>query len=155
MSGVPAPVTFPELIFGLPGPIGVDLDLVQSILSVQLRQMNYESTPIKLTDEMRQFEVDDVAPAPESEDLFTTYNWKMNYANALRKKYGSADTLARIAIKAIRLAREELTGSESSPKESRAYLVRQLKRPEEVTLYVVYMVASSSWCLLMLQRQKG
>ena len=130
MSEVPAPVKFPELIFGLAGPIGVDLDLVQSILSAQLRQVNYESTPIKLTDEMRQFEVDDVAAAPESTDLFTTYNWKMDYANALRKKYDSGDTLARIAIQAIRSAREGLTGNESSPKELRAYVVRQLKRPE-------------------------
>lgn len=78
-------------------------------------------------------------------------SYKMSHANALCRKHDSADTLMRFAIRAIRRHRASVNASKITSKEksdvfdesprpedivlpNTAYIIRQLKRPDEVLL---------------------
>lgn len=134
-----APLDYPELIIGIAGPIGVDMDLIARSMDVALRELGYTSELIKLTTEMERFPITD--PNLQAEvskwqgaDTFNTYMRKMSQANALRKQYDDAAVLARIGIDAIRECRARETKNNEVVRSKHAYLVRQLKRPEEVAL---------------------
>src|SRR5262249_44419744 len=109
MSASPTKVlalTFPELVIGIAGPIGVDLDQIAASLSNGLTVVRYSSALVKLTGRFP------VKPEllPELErwkgtDTFNTYMRKMSQANALRKQNDGPAVLARIAIGAIQLKR--------------------------------------------------
>jgi cytidine deaminase len=136
----PAPLDYPELVVGLAGPIGVDLGLIESCVTAALLDMEYESTPIKLTVEMDRFDITDEGGQKEvqrysGEDAFNSYMGKMSYANALRKQHKDAAFLARIAIQTIQTRRAEKAGDLRRVQSKHAFLIRQLKRPEEVDLF--------------------
>jgi deoxycytidylate deaminase len=134
-----SPLDYPELIVGIAGPIGVDLDLIARRLGAALLSVGYNSELIKLTTEMERYPITDakllaeVARSPGG-DTHSTYMRKMSAANALRKQYADPALLARIAIDTIRERRSRVSGSIEKVCPKRAYLVRQLKRPEEVSL---------------------
>src|SRR4051812_8702016 len=44
---------FPDLVFGLVGPIGVDLDYIQTAISDALRSFNYDTETLRITEIMR------------------------------------------------------------------------------------------------------
>lgn len=131
-STTSAPVLFPELVFGLAGPIGTDMTSIGEILEGCLALVNYTSSTVKLTDEMQRISVSRMKK-PKL-DLASQYNWKMDYANAVRRKLGYADAMARVAISAIQRFREEETRSWEKPRTNHAYIIRQLKLPQEVNL---------------------
>lgn len=127
-----SPVKFPELIIGIAGPIGVNIEALCETIATSLKQVEYKHELIKLTDEMPRFEPDkaeETAP-----DHYHQMMWKMDRANALRLHFCSPEVMARIAIQAIREIRTSKTGSVDTPKPSVAYIIRQLKLPQEVTL---------------------
>ena len=146
-----SPVPAPELVFGLVAPIGVDLGLVSDVLGLMLKEVLYEARVFRVTDLMREIPLD----LPLNEGPYVeTYRQRIAYANALRQKIGN-DGLAALAISAIRAFRSmerqrlaELGGSapdrnvvadaderdEEAPLPNQAYIIRQLKRPEEVAL---------------------
>ena len=132
------PLEYPELIVGVAGPIGVDMDLIARSLETALKEVGYSSELIKLTTEMERFPVTDsllkaeIAKWPGL-DTFNTYMRKMSQANALRKQYDDAAVLARIAIDALHACRRREVGPDGI-RSKHAYIVRQLKRPEEVAL---------------------
>lgn len=132
MNTTIAPVEFPELVVGIAGPVGVDIDELTASITSCLDAVNYESQLIRLTSEMDRFGKPKGSPA--GPDLFSQITWKMDCANEIRAAFGRADTLARIAIQTIREFRRSFTHSESETAPSRAYIVRQLKLPEEVQL---------------------
>lgn len=135
----------PELIFGLVAPIGVDLDMVTEQLVAKLREMNYTANEFRLTTLMRELPiVHELRDSP----YVQSYKDRISFANEARKRYGD-DALAALAISAIRSFRAELRESEpldagssegasdqpeELPVSGRAYIIRQLKRPEEVAL---------------------
>jgi len=124
---------FPELVIGLAGAIGVDLERLAGSLNESLSRVGYQTAFIKLTDEMQRLKIAETKKKLNA-DIFSQYQWKIEYANALRREYKHADLLARIAVVAIRQLRSTFTNEENVPAEKMAYIVRQLKRPEEVTL---------------------
>jgi deoxycytidylate deaminase len=142
MSASPAEVralTFPELVIGIAGPIGVDLDQIAISLGRALATVQYTSELVKLTTEMERFPVtkEDLQQDLgdwKGTDTFNTYMRKMSQANALRKQNGDPAVLARIAIDTIQLRRADHTGDAHKVRSKHAYIVRQLKRPEEVAL---------------------
>ncbi len=85
---------------------------------------------MKLTREMLEYSADIAAPKS------TAYNdqiaHKMDYATALCRKYDGPSTMALVAIDAIQRFRKEKTGSINAPAAKTGYVIRQLKRPEEV-----------------------
>lgn len=133
----------PELVIGLVGPIGVDMDMVSAQVSLALRGIGYTPVDFRLTKLMRQVavpvEIDDGA------DPASHYGSRIDYANAVRSKCEDDAALAAIAIAAIQAYRDQenkkqgRTGDGKAlpsemPLEAHAYIVRQLKRAEEVSL---------------------
>lgn len=131
-------ISHPELIFGIAGAIGIDIDAINRTLSDALKAVGYKSILIRITDEIAN-EVTDVLK-PVSADFGSEISYKMTHASAVCRKYGAADTLMRFAINGIRRHRREVAKDDPhEPPEEQvqagtAYIIRQLKRPEEVHL---------------------
>jgi cytidine deaminase len=134
------PKEFPELVFGIVGPMGVDIQAICDSLSAALHAVSYASHTIHLTKEMLQedrykLQRHPVQP-PAAHDFYSDVNFKINYANALCKEFGDPATMARIALRAIGDVRSAVTGKRNAiAKSPAAYIVRQLKRPDEVLLF--------------------
>ncbi|CAH1656802.1 Deoxycytidylate deaminase [Hyphomicrobiales bacterium] len=135
----------PELIFGIVAPIGVDLDMVTEQLIAKLREMEYATNELRLTKLMRELPIrQPICDTP----YVQSYKDRISFANEARKRYGD-DALAALAISAVRAYRAQIHETEpvesgtpedagETPEErpvpGRAYVIRQLKRPEEVAL---------------------
>ncbi len=140
--------TAPELVFGLVAPIGVDLALVTEVLEQTLLEVGYIARQFRLTELMKE--------VPTSITLKETpyvksYRTRIAYANEVRRKLGN-EALAVLAISAIRSFRadERRTANsaasgdalepstdetdEEAPLPNQAYILRQLKSPEEIAL---------------------
>ena len=121
---------FPELIFGIAGPIGVDIESICDSLANALRAVRYRSEVIHLTREMMKYE-----PSARPAKFYTDILYKIRYANALCEEMTDAAALARAALRAIAIRRAMLPGGKlQQPVASTAYLIRQLKRPDEISL---------------------
>ncbi len=127
-------VTHPELIFGLVGPIGVNMDDVQASLAEALKQVGYHTKLIHLTEVIgSQREL--IEP-----NLGTVYGQKIETANLFCRTAENGAALAGVAITEIRKFREANTLEEAAeggtipaiPKQ--AYIIRQLKRADEIKL---------------------
>src|SRR4051812_18449528 len=131
-------VEFPELVIGIAGPIGVDVDAITEGIVVALVPLGYRAIAIKLTAEMLQFEAD--VAEPSLHDFYSDTKFKMDYANKLCEKYDARSIIASIGIRAIHNTRRSANASRGSATDpdallqKTAYIVRQLKRPQEVEL---------------------
>jgi deoxycytidylate deaminase len=142
---------FPELVFGLIAPIGVKLDQVIHAINETLDGVGYKAENLRITDLMQEIKLEFALDAKAAID---SYKQRIAYANELCRLFGS-DVLARLPISAIRTLRltywkkEEPTQTENfsdielqayedrlseKPIPKRAYIIRQLKRPEEIQL---------------------
>jgi deoxycytidylate deaminase len=130
------PTDLPELIFGIAGPVGVDIVAICDSVANALRNVGYEAHLIHLTKEMMQYELrtHNVTP-PADSNFFSDVLFKIEYANALCAEAEDSATLARISLRAIFNKRMELAKAyERLPPNPTAYIIRQLKRPDEVKL---------------------
>jgi deoxycytidylate deaminase len=162
MNEVLRPIAAPELVFGLVAPIGVDLDIVVDSLKSALDAVGYDADEFRLTRLMQEVPIG--KPAPDDISV-ESYKQRIEYANDVRKMLGK-DALSVIAMSAIRAFRESTHGKTRQRKTRRraaiplktaeeyalagqAYILRQLKRPEEVdTLRRVYgrqFILVSAW----------
>jgi hypothetical protein len=153
----PMPVNkAPELVFGLIAPIGVDLEVVSEVLDTTLREMRFQAHVLRVTQLMREIGIEPPvmsfdASLPEG-SFVRSYRDRIAHANKIREVLRCDFALAALAISAIRAFRreerqrrfdekaavEERPSEEEPPEEepipSQAYIIRQLKRPEEVML---------------------
>lgn len=146
MADEPRAITYPELVVGIAGPIGIDVEAISQEVERALSEVGYGSRTIRVTDEMMRYPAPGVAQ--EGSDHFSAMMFKMDYANRLCADADDAALLMRIAIQAITLIRQEelppSTSEEPTPEQiiegheevlpATAYLIRQLKRPSEVAL---------------------
>src|SRR5277367_2345414 len=91
-------VQLPDLIFGLVGPIGVDLNYITQSISDSVASFNYTTYPISITDIMQELVTDVII---DESEVSNSYKTKIEYANELRRRYDSNDILAALAISAI------------------------------------------------------
>jgi deoxycytidylate deaminase len=136
MGSVPDSPAGPELIFGIAGPIGVDILAISDSLQSCLRAVRYDSEVIHLTKEMM-IDVALTSPPrkPVETDFYSEVNYKIEYANQFCKEFGDAAALGWVALRAISRRREKLSGyPKKPPTTSTAYVIRQLKRPDEIAL---------------------
>jgi hypothetical protein len=139
------PSPTPALIIGLVAPIGVDLETVVDTLTELLRETSYRASLFRVTSRMREVPT---GLSISSDPYVLSYKSRTAYANAFCARLGE-DALAAMAISAIRAARPDIWKSqyerglpqlppeafvEETPVPSQAYIIRQLKRPEEVRL---------------------
>lgn len=158
-----AMIRFPELVIGVAGPIGIDIDTICGAIAEALRAVSYSSATIKLTDEIQ--DISSSIKKPVRKDFYKLMNFKMDHASELCRSRKDSAFLMRVAIAAIRRERdvfvEQGKGLLSSPDFQEiseepeeaplsamyehigatdqvahqvAYIVRQIKRPAEVMM---------------------
>lgn len=126
-------LSHPELVIGLAGPIGIDIEGMAEEVGRALEQVGYTHRAIRVTDLMRKYAAPGVEQA--GPDYFSAMNYKMDYANKLCELAGSPEALMRVVIEGIRDSRADVlaaTKSSATVAAANAYVIRQLKRPEEV-----------------------
>lgn len=131
------PLSRPELFFAVTGAVGTDVSLVCAVLEEVLREVQYlDSKTIRLSDLLRLFATFQhipVAPADVRTERL------MNAGDDLRDAFQRGDAMALLAVAAIRNQRKRITGDEKRPALGQAYVLHQLKHPDEVrTLRRIY-----------------
>lgn len=126
-------LSHPELVIGLAGPIGIDVEAMAEEIGRALDQVGYRHKSIRITELMMRYQTG--VHKPDSSSYFSSMNYKMDHANKLCELAGSADALMRLAIMGICEHREAIVseiGTDAKIPSDTAYIIRQLKRPEEV-----------------------
>lgn len=130
-----------ELIFGLVGTVGTDLDWLSRTLSDCLRAAQYKNvSQIRLSNYLARFRLSDAAGKPirlrlTPEDL--RIRTHMNAGSALRRRL-EGDALALLAIEEIYSARKAKVCATCNhldfpaPRPGTAFILRSLKHPDEV-----------------------
>lgn len=136
----------PELFFGLVAPIGTAIDIVQNELEFTLKQFDYNVHLINvselISDIINEFEIHNQTSILEKP---STIRDKINAGNAIRKETSRSDFLAMAVVNKICKIREEIRGGKGDavvgsyptqliPIEKTAFIIRQLKRSEEIDL---------------------
>lgn len=126
------PKPHPELVFGLVGPVGVDLEPVIAVLRRELVAVKYSVNAIQLSRQIEQFFGTDHSHETEDKRISKL----MDEGTQLRHHSERGDAVALLGIAEIRrIRREELDGRY----EYNAFILRSLKHPQEVeTLRNVY-----------------
>lgn len=123
------PIKYPELVFGLVGPIGTDMMLIESVLRKELQKLEYKSVPIHVSDLFPEIPTGiELLQNPIEE----RYRSLMNAGNAIREVTQRMDALSLLSVSKIRTERERLTKNRTIPAEKVAYIINQIKRPEEI-----------------------
>lgn len=131
----------PELIFGLVGPIGCDMDCAEAELSSALRSVRYEPYVINLSDSIERF-ISEIQPARLP---LNTIIKKIDAGNVVCQTFKNNSILAIDAVHQIREIRRRVNEAkkvqkpendtlENIPAPRIAYIIRQLKRVDEVKL---------------------
>jgi|GEM_PF-6485528 len=121
----------PELVIGLVGAIGTDLEAVAKALSTALMvEANYEARTLRLSSLLHEIEGLD-SPLSQRGDKLRYYKEHMRAGTVLRRKMNRADAMAWLALSAIRQERIEMLMAERRGTR-RAFILHSLKRKEEV-----------------------
>jgi cytidine deaminase len=120
-----------ELVIGLVAAVGIDLGELVTELRAVLSEFGYQSRDLHLTDAFGDLPWEEaLVKAPYDERIWSY----MDAGDALRQKWARRDAMALIAALQIAVTREELTGDQERPAARTAYVLRSLKRPEEIAL---------------------
>lgn len=122
--------TRPELFFGLVGAVGSDLDLVVDSLRKSLKQVQYKTEVISMSQLLHSIDkyhhLSTIAKEDERIDLH------MDAGNDFREDTKLKDALALLSIVKIWDLRRKKTGSPNIPLNKTAYVFRSLKHPAEI-----------------------
>ena len=122
-----------ELVFGLIGAIGTDLEMVQEALMRKLKSVGYDAVVIRMSDLLRDtLEADRDSTFPVRSDA-DYYDRAMTAGNDFRTRLDRADAMAGLAIASISVRRkkDQIAGAQGS---KRAFILHSLKRSEEIRL---------------------
>jgi len=122
----------PELIIALVCPLGARIEVLQSAIHKEMERYGYVCENIHVSELLASFPCWE-AQADGEPDEHARIKHRQDQAFQVRRTFGEA-ALARAAIGAIRDKRRALSGDPDKPAGSRAYILRQLKHPEEVRL---------------------
>lgn len=131
-------IAFPELVIGVVGRMGVDTIEAAEWIEAILHQLHYSSHTIKLTDYLHEVNLGSLGVTLEDTPLDARYRTRIAACNKVRELANRKDFFASVAISGIVGKREtELSNSDKSKRT--AYIIDQIKRPEEaVALRQVY-----------------
>jgi len=130
----------PELFFGVAAPIGCDVDSVTGALEDALKSVDYEVVHIRISNG-----IVDLLHFKDNKDFdLSTTEGKIDGGNKVCQLYNDNSILSAKAIKDIRIRRQDLNeqrkifvpevSPQDIPVKRCAYIIRQLKRIEEVDL---------------------
>lgn len=124
-----------ELVIGLVGAVGTDLDLVATDLQIALRAHDFDSEEVRLSALLADLQWTEDLPAEPLDRHIWTH---MDAGNKLRLSWNRGEAMALLALTEIAAIREEKNAERSAaPTESLerfAYILRSLKHPKEVEL---------------------
>lgn len=122
---------FPELIIGIVGGVGTEMEHVVSALTASLSTIGYSADQIRLSSLLRDLPKYSNLPIRYRDQYLESH---MSAGDKLRSVCGN-DAVALLGVGKIRYLRELNT----DPKMGHAYIIRSLKNPEEVkTLRNIY-----------------
>lgn len=126
----------PELVFAIVGATGTDHHTVAQALSGCLNDVGYQSEQIRVVDLLKRLDKYTGLPdSPEGERIKT----RMDAGDDFRVRTDRLDALAAFSVTEIAERRQAITGDSERPAEGRAFILRSLKRTEEVdTLRRIY-----------------
>ena len=131
------PELSPELVVGLIGAIGTNMEAVITSLTQAFMTVGYEVQNIRLSDYLSTLKPagrkTPIREKGEKEQTDKYYKNRMDAGNAFRAQADRADAFAFLAASAIRDKRIDFTGDHKKPRASVAYVLRSLKRKEEIT----------------------
>lgn len=119
----------PEIYIGLITPLGAPSDELEDALKSELARYSYHSHPIRLSKLLERLE--DGLPRHSDERTAEL----IDRGNRLTEIYGAA-AVARLGVQELRAVRAEATHDDTGqmPIQRRGWIIRSLKRPDEVTL---------------------
>lgn len=128
-----------ELVFGLVGALGTDIQRVSDLLRLRLDAMNYKAKEIRLSALLREIDWNErLDEQQEKKGLDAYIASHMDAGKRLRETWDRSDALVLLATAKIAVERDRLLAAGESLDRC-AWVVRQLKTPQEVeTLRNVY-----------------
>lgn len=121
------PLKDPELVFGLVGPIGVNLEPVIAVLKSQLKEFNYNAHVVRLSERIEEFFNSNHSDKPEDERI----NALMDEGTKLRVKGDQGAAVAILGLASIRQIRDDLSDGKPA---RQAFILRSLKHPKEIEM---------------------
>lgn len=119
-----------ELFIGIVARIGVDTKDIVKILIDRLNEYNYETHEIHVTDLLKNIQT---GVEFENDPTEKRYNKLIDACNNARKQSKMNDFMAKLAIVGIVNLRTN-TGVNANIEKRTAYIINQIKRPEEFEL---------------------
>ena len=128
----------PELVIGIVAAVGTPLDRITRVVKEEFVNRRYEVKHIHLSEFMDGLSLSAPIPPPDASD-YDRINGLMDCGNELRQTTGRGEALALLAAAHI----SELRATDE-PKhlEGHAFLIRQLKHPDEV-MWLRYIYGSA------------
>lgn len=124
-------ITRPELIIGLIGAVGTDLNIISEKINNLLQEYGYSSDIIQLSDFiklLKKIKWKELIDCPEDKRI----NSYMTRGNELRKITKRNDILAILAITKIQSIRKRTKGDSKIPIDKHAFILKSLKHPDEI-----------------------
>jgi len=133
------PLPGPELVFGLIGPVGTDLELVSSVLASELLKVRYSTVLIRVSSLLHELDKYEQLSSQRYESEFERVKIHMKAGTELRKLTQSGDIMALLAVSKIQQSRGSsqpglFNDPSQKPLERTAFIIRSLKHPDEVDL---------------------
>jgi deoxycytidylate deaminase len=129
-------ISGPELVFGLIGAVGTDLQLVSQTLSQHLGRVGYDSHEIRVSSLLHSLDRYSSLASPASRSEYERIKAHMQAGSELRKLAGAGDVLALMCVAQIRLLRREFGSTKEersrTPLPRTAYIIRSIKHPAEI-----------------------
>lgn len=119
-----------DLVIGLVGAVGTDLPWVERQLVDHLKRLGFSVETLSLSELMTaayETSLPERSTVPYDEYVHN----RMTAGNVLRSHWESPDAVALLAVEEIRRRRDALPEDSPAPM---AFILRSLKRPEEVAL---------------------
>lgn len=123
----------PELFFGFCAPVGVNIPKAMELLEPILRNFGYVCQRSKITTLMKQVSLNGLKVLDNPVEF--RYDTRIKYANKLREIYERPDILASIFCAAVAKERRKKGKKRGQYVKSMAYLIDQIKRPEEINTF--------------------
>src|SRR6266436_6730350 len=118
-------ILHPELIFGLVAPVGVNLDMIIEVLSIELSLQKYYSKVLHVTEIMQDVPSNIIIKdKPYLERIRT----RIAYADEICTRIEREDALAAITISAIQSSREQ-SNRERAAQEKRELTPKDSQEP--------------------------
>lgn len=119
-----------ELVIGLVGAVGTNLDLLKISLTEMLKAYSYDVEEIRISKAI----IREFRKIPKSDNNYTTANELMTAGNYLREKSENNAILSMAVTALISKLRDKDESNTPKPRYRKAYIIHSLKHPDEVNL---------------------